>query len=587
MMAAAVLAAASCTDFDDYNDVPGTDSANLNVGQTLWQNISQRGELSDFVALVQKTGYQETLEQLNAYTVWAPVNGQFDAAKYSAMSDSLLLERFVKNHIAKYNHSAMGEVKERVRMLNGKFYQFAGNGEYVYADVPLAQSNVVCSNGTLHLLNGAVEFYPNLYEYLSEVEGADSLVNYFKKYETTELNLKESEKGPMVNGMQTYVDSVMETSNSLLTRNRLNAALANEDSSYTFLIPTNEAYTKMYNRVKDCYKYLPTMTMQDVEKQEKVNPNTKDGDAIRNAIKKTSKEIDHIYLADSIARLNLVSHLIYNNRDTSNLHIESTEWTDNDTIRSTRNGRFSNPKEIFEDYLADEPVRMSNGWARKVDSLAFKTWELYNPELEYPVRHYVGKSFLSKVTSVPVPDSTAQKLLGPDAIGFTYNLYAPADEFSVPNLFIKLPNVRAAKYNFYCVVLPASLGAELTTKPTPMNFNLSYCGAGGLTNYHFSSNGTDNPNILNESTAFISSDITKVDTIYLGQFTFPYCYDGVRDVNPDGTYEEYYPSINISCPLLYSDSLYEPLYDQYSTEMRILSIILRPAEQDEYEENNK
>lgn len=579
MMAAAVLTATSCTDFDDYNEVPSTASDTPTAGKTLWQTISQRQDLGNFIALMKRTGYHETLDQLNAYTVWAPLDGKFDASRYEAMSDSMLREQFVKNHIAKFNFTATGEVNERIRMLNGKYHQFEGNGDYRYAGVSLGESNVPCSNGTLHLINGEVPFYPNLYEYLSVAKGVDMLVEYFKKYEKTELNLQESEKGPMVNGMQTYVDSVLVTSNELLTRNRLNADLVNEDSSYTFLMPTDNAYEKMYNSVRNCYKYLSNTTIQDIDKLEQPYSASRQGDSERNVFKKTSDEINPVYQADSIARLNLVSHLIYNNRDTMNMSIVSRPIQEGDTLQSTRGGLFSNPQEMLNDYLVGEPVQMSNGWARIVDSLAFKPWELYNPELVYMPTTHMGKSFLSRPIRVPVADSTAQELFGPEATDFTAIVYTPTDEFCVPNLFMKLPNVRSATYNFYCVVLPASLGAEQTTKPTPLNFDLSYCGAGGLTNYHFSSSSAENPNVLDISTSFISTDVNKVDTIYMGQFTFPFCYEGLG--------RDFYPSINITCPLMYSDPLFEPLYNQYSTEMRIYAIILRPVEKDEYEAKNQ
>ena len=50
MMAAGMFAATSCSDFSDYNEVvpDATPSANL----TLWENIQQNSNLSDFATLV-------------------------------------------------------------------------------------------------------------------------------------------------------------------------------------------------------------------------------------------------------------------------------------------------------------------------------------------------------------------------------------------------------------------------------------------------------------------------------------------------------------------------------------------------------
>ena len=46
-MAAALTAAVSCTDYSDWNDVPG--DANALAQNTLWQNLEQNPELSDFM----------------------------------------------------------------------------------------------------------------------------------------------------------------------------------------------------------------------------------------------------------------------------------------------------------------------------------------------------------------------------------------------------------------------------------------------------------------------------------------------------------------------------------------------------------
>ena len=48
---AAALLLASCSDFDDYNEAVTDVTASAN--KTLWENIQQTPELSDFAALVQ------------------------------------------------------------------------------------------------------------------------------------------------------------------------------------------------------------------------------------------------------------------------------------------------------------------------------------------------------------------------------------------------------------------------------------------------------------------------------------------------------------------------------------------------------
>ena len=110
MLAAGMLTATSCSDFKDYNEVP-TDA--LPAGnQTLWQNIQQDAELSDFAALVKQAGFDTELDNTKSFTVWAPKNGTFSMADYQGLSQANLLQQFVKNHVAEYGHQASGAVSD-------------------------------------------------------------------------------------------------------------------------------------------------------------------------------------------------------------------------------------------------------------------------------------------------------------------------------------------------------------------------------------------------------------------------------------------------------------------------------------------
>ena len=257
MMAAAMLAATSCSDYNDYNkaELDATASAN----QSLWENIQQNAQLSDFAALVKKAGFDSELSATHYYTVWAPLNGTFDASAYQNLDKDALLKQFVKNHIASYGHRASGQVDERVLMLNDKSYDFTGNQSYTFNGVSVASANLPSNNGVMHTLNGTSSFYPNLYEYVTSADLAagkelDSLRNYFLHYESTYLDTERSVLGSIVDGMQTYVDSVMVTENTLW--NSLNVKMNDEDSTYTFLMPTNEAWRNTYDRIKSYYHYI-------------------------------------------------------------------------------------------------------------------------------------------------------------------------------------------------------------------------------------------------------------------------------------------------------------------------------------------
>ena len=559
MMAAGMLVATSCSDFSDYNEAPADAVASGN--QTLWENIAQNPQLSDFADLVKKAGFDTELANSRSYTVWAPLNGTYNRSDFDQLNTEDLLRQFVKSHVAQYSYNATGSMNERIHTLNEKSFPFAGNGTYTYDGNTLSQPNLPSINGVMHLMDGAAKFYPNLYEYLKVGADIDSLRNHFMRYELITLDEENSVKGPMVDGVQTYIDSVMITFNSQ-TRS-INARVENEDSSYIFLMPTNKAFMDMYNRVKSTYKFIETTTVQDVERY---------AEASGTETKKTSA-INVNYMTDSLTRRAIVRNLVYSNNDGYNQWVEG-DGVYTDTLRSTTRNKFSNPKELLAQ--AREKLPMSNGTAYIVDSLAFRSWETYCPEIVAPMTRNLANAFASSLHTINVSDP-GSVVFGPEenVTSFRYLWIEPSSSMGRPNLFVSLPGVQSTTYKFYCVYLPTAGLAE-EAKPNLLNFSLSYCNdKGALATYNFSAKpGDKNPGTLNASTAFIN-DPLKTDTVYLGQFTFPVCYEGLGD---------YSPNIHITTPInVYNKTQMAT----YTRDVRIWAIILKPVDLDEYEANNQ
>ena len=568
-----VAALSGCSDFSDYNETPVDQLPAGNL--TLWDNISQNAQLSDFAALVKRTGFESKLSEPRAYTVWAPLNGSYDAAAYQQLSDSLLLQQFVKNHVAEYTHVATGSIDERIHTLNAKSFTFTGNGTYTFGHIAVAQPNQPGSNGVMHLLDGVAKFYPNLFEYLNMADGISLLRDYFMQYNDTTLS-DESVKGPMVDGVQTYLDSVLVISNSLM--GALNARLDNEDSTYTFIMPLDAAYQKMYDHVKPFYNFISKTTVQAPEVFTTASgTNTK------------YVEVNASHLSDSLTRRAIVRNLIFSNNDAYN------EWVvgkgiNTDTLRSTTRTKFSNPADIISKYLVGQPYELSNGYARFVDSLAFYPWETYNPVINVNPRPNLANAFSCSGHIESVPDSLLQTVFGPDMAGetnFRYVWLEPSSANAKPDAFFTLPNVRSATYNFYVVFMPSAwrqFGND--DRPNMLNFQLSYCKANGsLDTYYFSKAYADSllsggtlpklPTKVDATTAFYN-DPQVADTVFIGRFTFPVSYSGLGD--------EYCPNIRITSPI---NVFNKQQLATYTRDLRIAAIILRPVEYEEFVAKNK
>ena len=246
MMAAATLLAASCTDFDDYNQAYQTGSAESNV--TLWGNISSRSDLSEFASLLVKGGFDKELDKSRFYTVWAPKNGTFDFATYNQMDSATLVDRFIKSNVADFNYVLSSSFNERVHALNEKSYTFQNENGSTYDENKVVTANIPNVNGTLHITEGAAVYRPNIYEFIFDhaEDGVDtSLAVYLKKYETAYLDLENSIPGPIDTlGRQTYSDSVIIVENDMI--NQMRALIDDEDSLYTMFVPTEEAYETTY-----------------------------------------------------------------------------------------------------------------------------------------------------------------------------------------------------------------------------------------------------------------------------------------------------------------------------------------------------
>ena len=549
MAAAVLLAATSCSDFSDYNDTPVSDVQQAE--RTLWENISQNDQLSDFATLVKKAGFDDELSQPHYYTVWAPLNGTYDASSLMSADSATVLYQFVKSHIAEYNHSVSGLVDERIHALNRKSFAFEGDGQYTYAGQSLRQINLPNSNGIMHLLDGAARFYPNLYEYLFSCEGIDSLATFFKRYETSVLDTKNSVLGPTINGKQTYIDSVMITSNSLL--NRIKAKLDKEDSTYTMLVPTNEAWLAQYDKISKCYNYINTTVAQNID----------EATSTSNA-PTASVTVDAAYTKDSLTRLHLVSDLVYNNNNYYNNWLVDDTVEPYDTLYSTTYGYMTNPQEIMSRVI--DRKTMSNGTFCLVDSLAFRPWESWCYSLgQSPLNSrtwtgsntmvYIDNTFFDDIKYVP--KNPAQKQLG-------YLWVTPLSNYGKPQLDVKLRNVLSTTYNIYIVLAPGQdVGEDADgnkfLKPNMLDFTLSYCDAKGKL-------ATQK---LNQK---VVNDPTRVDTLAVGTFTFPVAYAGLGD--------NVYPNLKITTDFGVFD---KAKMAAYTRDFSIISILMKPVELEEFE----
>ncbi len=518
-----IVACYSCSDtWDEHYDSNGGGVSNV----SLYQQLNTTDSLSDFCEVLKATGYDEMLNTEQIYTVFAPVNGAFDKesllAQVAAGDKQTVVNRFVKNHITRYNYSVSGGVNDMI-MLNNKKFSMKGNlvdGELISSE------NTLCKNGVLHVLHTDLPFLSNLYEALEADANLSKMYDFLLSYEEDSLDEGRSVyRGVDENGNRIYVDSVMIENNRVM--NMLDAIINNEDSNYWMIAPTNEAYNKRYEVAKSLFNLHPTIADRD--------------------------SLQELY-----ANVFAMRDCYFNMN--ANLHYTDSLMSSVYSSRTPDQNVFYKPFDeggILNNY--SEKVECSNGTLYKFDEMPFSIYDSFFAEvkIEADLRSNVNtdEQYLKTCTYTPaLSDDNVQYL---DVI--------PTTSSANPTIPFNVKGLLSGTYEIYVVMLPSykygtndnGLNANGEPKPCLFKANLfikdskgdfpkakTYACGGGA-------NYSNDPTILS-------------DTIYLDTYTFPESFYGESEAGIMLQLQSYVSSSGRK---------------NYSREMLIDCIIFRPKKE--------
>ena len=539
----------ACSDWDDHYDADAT--AIGSATSNLWENIKANAELSQFAELLQKTGYDKVLTESQTYTVWAPKNNTFDFNYYNSISNDKLLKEFVLNHVSRYNYAIADEKNPLVFMLNEKAMSFT-TGQI--GGVGISQT-LGTSNGMLQVLEGRLPFLYNIYESLEPGDFAiDSISKYFHNYDIKVLNLSKSVQGPVVDGQITYLDSVFDEYNRLYPL--YYAYIHREDSNYTMIVPTNEAWTKAKETISKFYNYVDNFKFLE-------NAGT---GTLR---KETPVEIDAAYLRDSMINYMLVRDLFYNNNLYDNKALNNFQPGQRLNVDSLVGTRYlmDGRSLVYSEDAADlfegaTKVDKSNGAIFVTDSLRMRPWTSWNPPIKVEVENmnYTQSQnvFNSSATYTRVTTGTQNPVVEGRLSNNSYMLFTPNNVSTNPDVYIYLPHVRSTAYNIYCVMVPEHITNTYLpadeAKKNRLRARIGY---------------NDNTGAVKDIAmpGYVENDPTKIDTVFVGEFEFPIAYEGTG---------EYYPYIRLQSQVSSSQT------NTYTRTLRLDCLMLIPKELDEY-----
>lgn len=616
MAAAGMFVATSCSDFNDYNSV--VESSNPAADKSLWHNISSMPEITDFAQVLKTVGYDAELNAPTTHTVWAPLNGTFNKDSVMALAQNpsarkAVIGQFVYDHVANYSHLESNPKDTVVYMLSKKLLRFSGkNTDNLTFDGKSVNKygvayNIPSSNGLIYTINGVVPFRPNAYEEIfvdkKSFNVFDSYFNKFvKKYEIVRLDEDASVKGEIVDGLQVYDDSVTVTTNSFVTGYRyLNADLNNEDSLYTIIIPTDEAWQNAYDKIKKYYNYIPNIKYQNLSSTD-VNfagkkggtcPATSTGKATilaatagveaSNAYVLSAAPSDaeiqdtKAYWVDSLAKHWIVINSAFsetNGKYNSKLR-NCSAFANGDTLYSTAGNKLTNLCNLDESTILKQ--QLSNGHVRVVNKFPFYSFETYAKKItvQDPDRVVSASGYKYDVMTCErkLFDDSFYKLDKDETTLRYVRATLPEGSNFAPELDFYLKDVLSTTYDIYAVVVPGKLEGDDTGRPYTLRFDLHY-----TDEKNNPQTGCLDGDTLQTTIAKISkvkpfvNDASKVDTLYLGHFTFPICYYGTSAA----------PNIKVMSTL---SSFSQSNRNKYDSQIRIAKIILKPRDLVEYEKN--
>lgn len=493
-----LLLAAACTkEWDDHYDADSFDLPD----KTITELIKEQPDLSTFAAMLESSGYDDILNASQSYTVWAPKN---EALAGVDITNAELVKRIVQNHIARSRITTSGIDNSYIRMLNSKYVNFSkGQSGFTFGDNNIIAANQPAKNGLIHVIDGYAPFVNNLWEFLGKAQGLDSLREYIYGQSKKVFDAENSiEIGANEDGQVIY-DSAFVIWNPVLDRL---GSIDIEDSIYTAIMPDNNAWNESYARIKDYYNF-PTDA----------------GSAKRQR---------------DLTRFTVIQDMLYRGR--------ITEPAKPDSVTSTYGNVFHNPGEIFKglDYTA-----LSNGIAYVTGQMPFSDTTSFFKEIRVEAEQSLGRSNTGSNIFIRSSYGTQFTASGNYYILVDPTSTEPAVEFSIPNTL-------SAKYNIYCVFMPAKIVDTTNPKPSKAKFQLTYI--------RRSSGSTFIKRVTPENNIVDSEGITKM---FVDQFDFEFA----------NVVDEEYNRVAVKLEVSSNVSAQEEQSGDFSRTMRIDCIILEPV----------
>lgn len=574
---AAVGAAAmvSCSDTwdDHYNAALVTDYSG-----TTMQAIEEKAP--DFAEVIKAVGFDRELASENVYTIWAPESFDKESMLALAATDSAaVVDQFIKNHIARYSVSAVpGEGDKSISLMSMKKAIMVGDETFGTSNILLP--NLSCTNGVIHVIDTNIPYQYNIFERIKafyDAAPADiTLYSFLQKWDADSLDEERSvSHGVDEDGNKIWVSPFYIRNNTVLKN--VDALVYSEDSDYIAIIPSAEAYQKRYEIAKKLLNF---------------NPAQADRDSLQN------------YYANMFA----MTDLFFNRNANIDGWVPGGDGLQYDSLKSTNFSYWTWPNNLYyskvpskgmhpdktvNDILAKsgEPIYCSNGVAYSVDEYPMSVTEQFFKKLEVTASNFsIDRSDNSKYTTQVSSNSYYSGTIhdydvdtiwteteeGEKVVDYIDSTYVGERTYhfcdimpngnNSPTVAFQVPNTLSGTYELYVVTCPIWAkngfdGHSPSDDPRSYHFQVNIYERNAQNSYGSAKLVAPPADAKHDGNYFITDYTNKVDTLYLGDYTFQNAY---HSLDTEGVLIQFYNYVRNS------DT------STYSREMLISSIILRP-----------
>ena len=577
MAAFAFLASCSDDHFDIDPEVAGR--------QTLWESIKSRENLSQYADILSRTkysknensktvqSYADLLSNDQTFTIWAPLNGTFDYDYYSNLlstgkqEDAFKVEKeLIRNNMTRFSHVMTGGEQLELDLFNSKTAVFDCSKGTI-KNQTIVTPNIGATNGVLHIIDGPVEYQPNVYEYMATRSDLDSLNTYIKAYEKYEFDESSSTQGPTVEGQITWVDSVTYLSNAYLY-GTLRAFLNREDSLYAMIMPTNKAWSEALERTKKFYNYKSSYVQTVVKVDADGNENT-------TSVTTTLSDEVRDSMTNLYSKNAIIGDYVFNARyQHGHTYEDFNKAGACDSLVNTINRVFYDPTSasLFD---GQDPIEVSNGYVYVVDNFNLKAEDGWGEPLEYQAENFNFQDSYTGCT--PTELSLKRELYVEDSLGNEVDSIVEVkllrtlqtSSAANPSITFKIPNTLSCKYDIY-VLMAYNLEANLPNKfRAQISYHTAEENKSSMENQNLTvPEGTtgEGRDFENRPPRIENGQLVYVDSILVAKdFEFPVCYYGLNDAYATLRLNSYVTSRQTS---------------QYSREMWIDQIVLKAKEEE-------